>query len=173
MQPSVNPEHLLITKLDDTGCEIFSWQGVLLQGTPTSRLVEATFGLASLRVDRTTFEAGDMFLESYFSNRWFNIFEVHAQRTTTIKGWYCNLSFPATFSDRAIRWRDLALDLMVYPDGSHSVLDLDEFEALQLDAGIRARCSETLQELIAGIHPQAVPVFSPQRWLQESEQRLG
>ena len=42
---------------------------------------------------------------------------------------------------------DLALDLVVYPDGRSRVLDEDEFAALPLSAEERSRARRALEEL--------------------------
>ena len=49
---------------------------------------------------------------------------------------------------------DLALDLLVFPDGRQLVLDEDEFEALQPDAALRAAAQSALDELKTLVRPQ-------------------
>jgi len=64
-----------------------------------------------------------------------------------IKGWYCNLTRPARITADAVYAEDLALDLMVYPDGRFRVLDEDEFAALKLKPAEREQALRGLESL--------------------------
>lgn len=88
-------------------------------------------------------------LERYYTDRWFNLFEVHHGSSDQVKCWYINLCRPAHFSADSITWQDLALDLVVYPNGESRLLDEDEFEELRLEPEVRTRCLETVQELLS------------------------
>jgi predicted RNA-binding protein associated with RNAse of E/G family len=110
-------------------------------------LIEAYFNRADLPFHGITLAEGDRFLEVYFSNRWYNIFEIHDKLTDVLKGWYCNVTAPAEFSDGIIAARDLALDLFVYPDGRQLILDEDEFADLGLSENENTHALTALQEL--------------------------
>ncbi|MFZ3071447.1 MAG: DUF402 domain-containing protein [Anaerolineaceae bacterium] len=117
-----------------------------------TRLVEGLFSAPERQVDRVWLRRGDRFVERYFSKRWYNIYEIHDQEGEQVKAWYCNISKPAHFSATEIRWVDLALDLLVYPDGSLRLLDQDEFAALSLDQETRRQCWLAVTELLAMIN---------------------
>ena len=89
---------------------------------------------------------GDRFFERYYSNRWYNTFEIHDRDSNQIKCWYCNVSYPAELGEETILFRDLALDLLVYPDGRQHVLDEDEFALLELPDSDRTRARAALDE---------------------------
>jgi hypothetical protein len=91
----------------------------------------------------------DRFVESYYSDRWYNVFEIHAREDDALKGWYCNVAFPAVIEEHQVSYRDLALDLIVHPDGRQVVVDEDEFVALPLNAEVRAKAREGLAALQA------------------------
>jgi len=91
-------------------------------------------------------EPGDVFLEYYYLGKWFNIFEIR-DSAGGLKGWYCNMTRPMELTDEAIRWSDLALDLLVLPDGQQVLLDQDEFEALRPSVAMRARVKDALDTL--------------------------
>ena len=91
-------------------------------------------------------EFGDAFIEYYYPDEWFNIFEVR-RADGVLKGWYCNITEPPEIGPGAIRWFDLALDLLVQPDGKAEVADEDEFAALALPADTRARALAALARL--------------------------
>jgi hypothetical protein len=90
----------------------------------------------------------DRFVELFYTDRWYNIFEIHDRDTDALKGWYCNISQPAVFeSDEVLSFIDLALDLWVTPDGNQIILDEDEFKDLNLDESTRNKALETTLEL--------------------------
>lgn len=72
------------------------------------------------------FEAGDVFTEYYWRDRWYAVKEVRDGRGA-LKGWYCDITRPATFLDGELVVEDLDLDLWRSADG-RSVLRLDEDE---------------------------------------------
>jgi len=50
-------------------------------------------------------------------------------------------------NDGIVAYRDLALDLLVYPDGSQLILDEDEFAVLQVPDEEKAKALAALEEL--------------------------
>ena len=146
----MNTQTLKVFKQNHLGEPVFSWEGELIAETDASRLVQARFSGADLvPVDKVTFCEGDLFLERYYNDRWYNVFEVHHGLSDQVKCWYINLSRPAQFSECSIIWQDLALDLLVYPNGEYKILDEDEFKALSLEPEIRNRCLVTVPEILA------------------------
>ncbi len=57
------------------------------------------------------------------------------------------MGYPAVLGAEVISYRDLALDLLVFPDGRQVVLDEDEFAALPLDARTRTQARRALATL--------------------------
>ena len=92
-------------------------------------------------------QEGDKFIETYFLDKWFNIYEILVQQDGPIKAWYCNISFPAEFFGNTLVYRDLELDLLVYPDGRRKVLDMDDFISLPIDSQVRTAALKALNEL--------------------------
>lgn len=74
------------------------------------------------------FEAGDVFTEHYWRDRWYSVKEVRSG-DGTLKGWYCDMARPARIGDGCVTSADLELDLWVSADRSR-VLRLDEEEFL-------------------------------------------
>lgn len=136
-----------VIKLNHFGQETWRYKGRVLKQTQSLIILEAFFDRDETLVGDMILLRGDRFLEFYYNNRWYNIFEVHDQNDDHIKGWYCNISHPAIFSSKSVTYQDLALDLLVYPDGQQAVLDEDEFEALPLTPIDRIKARESLKEL--------------------------
>ncbi|GAQ64634.1 DUF402 domain-containing protein [Streptomyces scabiei] len=74
------------------------------------------------------FEPGDVFTEYYWRDRWYAVKEVRDARGA-LKGWYCDITRPATLSGGELVVEDLDLDLWRSADGTDVLrLDEDEFE---------------------------------------------
>jgi hypothetical protein len=136
-----------VHKLDAAGTEVWRYTGRFLSRTPTEWKLEAIFDRAKARVGDLTILAGDRFVETFYADRWYNVFEIHDGQTGELKGWYCNLARPARLEGSDLTQEDLALDLVVYPDGRMEVHDREEFEALALSEEERARVEGDLEEL--------------------------
>ncbi|MFG1671562.1 DUF402 domain-containing protein [Streptomyces sp. Y7] len=72
------------------------------------------------------FEPGDVFTEYYWRDRWYAVKEVR-DAAGALKGWYCDITRPATLSGAELVVEDLDLDLWRSADGT-DVLRLDEDE---------------------------------------------
>lgn len=73
--------------------------------------------------------AGDVLDEHFYTNRWYNIFAWYSA-AGALRGWYCNVTLPATVSARGVVSVDLELDLFVSADRRVLTrLDIDEFES--------------------------------------------
>jgi predicted RNA-binding protein associated with RNAse of E/G family len=127
-------------------------------------LVEAYFNRDDTPFLNTVLKRGDRFVELFYTGRWYNIFEIHDRDDDAIKGWYCNVGFPAVEEGEGhISYVDLALDLWVTPEGEQHVLDEDEFAALELDEATRSHALAALRELRA--------LFMHGGWELEQEHR--
>ncbi|MFE2519481.1 DUF402 domain-containing protein [Streptomyces mirabilis] len=75
------------------------------------------------------FEPGDVFTEYYWRDRWYAVKEVREAEGVR-KGWYCDITRPATLSGGELVVEDLDLDLWRSADGTDVLrLDEDEFAA--------------------------------------------
>jgi len=140
-------EEITVIKQDIYGNEVFRYTGKILQLMKGFVLLEAPFTKGNFTFHGIEFKVGDRFVEIFYFDRWYNIFEMYDKADGHLKGWYCNIGFPAVLEDSVVSYRDLALDLLVYPDGRQLVLDEDEFEALSLDEDVRKTAREALISL--------------------------
>lgn len=136
-----------VIKQDYAGRAVWQYTGSLLARHEDRIIIEAFFDRESTPVDEIILYPGDRFIETYFSDRWFNIYEIHEQQNQAIKAWYCNVSYPAEISNDAVYYRDLALDLLVYTDGRQKVLDREEFNHLPIPEDIRSQALSALEHL--------------------------
>ena len=139
-----------LIKRDLRGEATWQYEGRLLRRMDGGLLVEAFFSRSDTPFLNTVLKRGDRFVEQFYTDRWYNIFEIHNRDDDAIKGWYCNVGMPAVEEGEGrISYVDLALDLWVTPDGEQHVLDEDEFGALELDEATRSRALAALAELQA------------------------
>jgi protein associated with RNAse G/E len=136
-----------VIKLDIRGKETWRYRGRVLRQDAQSILIEAFFNRNDLPFHGITLARGDRFIEQYYRDRWYNIDEVHDPVSGALKAWYCNVARPAVITADSISYIDLALDLLVYPDGRQRVLDEDEFEALDLSIEDHKSALRALAEL--------------------------
>lgn len=140
---------IVVRKLNAAGEETYRWTGRVVARTPTSVTLEAFFTrYQRLDLGYAVFERGDRFIEHFYSDRWYNVFEVHAAGSDALRGWYCNLTRPAQLADSEIVHEDLALDVWVSADGTTQVLDEEEFAALPLSDDEREAARAALAELL-------------------------
>lgn len=136
-----------VQKKDPAGKVLFEYEGEELQRDENSIKLEALFTRDDMPFMDVTFKKGDRFVEYYYSDRWYNIFEIYDRDNGKIKGWYCNIGKPAVIEDGLVSYSDLALDLWVSIDGKQTVLDEDEFEDLNLSEELRRGALHGLEEL--------------------------
>ncbi|HVA90982.1 MAG TPA: DUF402 domain-containing protein [Chloroflexota bacterium] len=141
-----------VRKHDWRGSFRYAWSGWMVDRTADHLMIEAIWdGPGEPRVGEITFTRGDRFLEYYYPGRGYAIWQI-ARPDGSLKGWYCNISTPVEQSGDTLSFRDLLLDLLVYPDGRLSVLDRDEFEAARregLDPGEAVMAQAALAEVLA------------------------
>lgn len=139
--------NIKVQKKNLAGAVTYEYEGILLNRDEHSITLEALFDRADMPFVDTVLRTGDRFVEYYYDDRWYNVFEIHDRDDERIKGWYCNVCTLAEFEDGIVSYVDLALDLWVSPDGTQQVLDEDEFEALGLDRKLRDEALHGLDDL--------------------------
>jgi len=137
-----------IVKQNAAGQQVTQYEGTLLAKIGEAILMDARFNRDDFEFNGMTICRGDRFIEAYYADRWFNIMEIYQGGTETLKGWYCNVTYPAHIQEGIITYKDLALDVMVFPDRRCLLLDEDEFEALELPAKTKEKARKIPDELI-------------------------
>jgi len=136
-----------VQKKNPAGEVTYQYEGKLLSRNENSIVLEALFDRKDMPFQDVVFKTGDRFVEYYYSDRWYNIFEIYDRDDGRIKGWYCNVGMPAVIEDEVVSYVDLALDLWVSSNGEQTVLDEEEFEELRLNDELRAAAQKGLDNL--------------------------
>lgn len=147
----MKPNEIDVVKRDHLGREVFRYPGQVLALNDTFVQLEAFFTFEAVQVEEIVIKKGDRFIETFYFDRWYNIFEIHSSSDDRLKAYYCNIGYPAVLADGEVSYRDLALDLLVRPDGRETVLDMDEFEALPLDDDDREQALKGLAAVQAEV----------------------
>jgi protein associated with RNAse G/E len=107
----------------------YSWEGVVMRCDASGIVLRAEFNVDIVERDFATFRRGDVFLEFYFFDRPYNVFQISAP-DGTLKGWYGNVGLPAELKPESgeLEYVDLALDIWANPDGSFVVLDEEDLD---------------------------------------------
>lgn len=136
-----------IIKKNAMNQETWRYHGRLLERADDHLVLEAFFDRDDMDLHGLFLAKGDRFVETWYTDRWFNIFEIHAREDDRLRGWYCNIGSPAAVDGNQISYIDLCLDLLVFPDGRQIVLDEAEFAELDLSAELRQQALLALDRL--------------------------
>lgn len=148
--------------LKPSKAQIIRYPAIVIARDAQSVTVQATWRLGVVDLGLFRIEPGDVMIETFYRDRWYNIFRVQQPAGPT-RGWYCNLARPAQIDETTIETEDLDIDLIVSADRRHLIVaDSDEYAARDLartepatDAAVQAAIAE-LRDLIA----RGVPPFA-------------
>jgi len=138
---------ILVLKKNIADEVTWQYEGVVLQRGENEITLEALFNRDDMPFMDITLKRNDRFVETFYSDRWYNIFEIYDRDDGKFKGLYCNIGMPAVIEDDFVSYVDLALDLWVSADGRQTVLDEDELEELNLDDELKQKIYGGLREL--------------------------
>lgn len=138
---------ITVLKKNLAGEVTWQYDGVVLQRGPNFVVLEALFNRPDTPFMDIVLKENDRFVETFYADRWYNIFEIYDRDDGRVKGWYCNVGMPAVIENGLVSYVDLALDLWVSVEGRQAVLDEDEFADLGLKEELRAGALKGLEQL--------------------------
>ena len=107
-----------------------------------------------------TIVAGTISTEYYWLDRWFNIFRF-SDPAGRLQSFYCNINIPPVLDGQLLSYVDLDIDILVQPDFSYRVLDLEDFANNAARFGysddVRQHAQQAFNEVIAIIESRAFP----------------
>ncbi len=136
-----------ILKKNLAGEVTWQYEGVVLKRDGNSVTIEAFFNRDDMPFQEIVLKRNDRFVETFYTDKWYNIFEIYDRDDGKLKGWYCNITMPAVIEDGHISYVDMALDLWVSAEGRRTVLDEDELEELGLEEERKRKIYDSLREL--------------------------
>jgi protein associated with RNAse G/E len=161
--PAVESNELIVRVLKHDGSEHRRWRGRVARQEANLIVLEAEFEADVSHHLLGEIKRGTRLVEYYWLDRWYNVFRfLHDDGSTRL--YYCNINKPPAFDGRLLTYVDLDIDVLVKPDYSYEVLDLDEFsansEAYGYSAEEKAGAAEALEELRCMIQSRQFP-FQP------------
>lgn len=137
-----------------------SWQARLIDTVGSMLVFVGKFDFDVEHADLGFIARGTVSHEYYWLDRWYNIFRF-LMPDGTLRNYYCNVNMPPVFENSVLDYVDLDIDLLIWPDGSHKILDMDEFEENARLFGyseeIRVKVLNSLTELITNKEGRKFP----------------
>ncbi|HKP35440.1 MAG TPA: DUF402 domain-containing protein [Pyrinomonadaceae bacterium] len=121
-------DSITVRVLKYDGAEYRRWQAQLRETRDRLLILDAEFDVEVRHVSLGTIPKGTRTIEYYWLDRWFNVFQFLRDDGQT-RLFYCNINTPPSWEEGVLSYVDLDIDILVEPDLSYQVLDLDEFEA--------------------------------------------
>jgi uncharacterized protein len=149
--------NIIVEKHDHLGEPVVRYEGEILQRTEYSVCLRAIFSRPESDLGFVSFQSGDVFIEWFYTDRWYNIFQVHEGESGRIKGWYCNVTRPAYIAHDIIVSDDLAIDIFVFPNGNIVLLDEEEFSKLDLPTDERLEALRAIQTIRQAVNDRQPP----------------
>jgi uncharacterized protein len=104
--------------------------------------------------------SGTLSREYYWMDRWYNVFRF-SDPNEQLKSFYCNINVPPNFDGDVLSYIDLDIDVLVQPDFTYQVLDLEDFERhaqlYQYPEDVKVNTRRALDDLIDLIEARAFP----------------
>lgn len=146
-----------VIKNNHSGKQVWKYEGHIIERGETYICLRAYFDRSEVNLGFVTFRQGDLFIEWFFTDRWYNIFQVHDGDSERIKGWYCNITRPAQIHDDAVIADDLELDVFITPNGTMMLMDEKEFGELDLPMEERMAALRAVQTLRRDVQEREAP----------------
>ena len=137
-----------------------SWGAELVRKEGSLVVLDAKFPDEIVHELLGTIAAGTHSLEYYWLDRWYNVFRF-AEPDGKLRNYYCNVNVPAKFDGETLSYVDLDLDILVDPNFSYSILDVEDFERNARLYGyteeVKTNARQALAELVDLIESRAFP----------------
>jgi protein associated with RNAse G/E len=104
-----------------------TWRAELIRKEESLLILDAEFDVDIEHDFLGTIVAGTSSLEYYWLDRWYSVFRFGLPGGE-LRSYYCNVNVPPTFDGRVLSYIDLDIDILVEPNLTYQILDLDEFE---------------------------------------------
>lgn len=94
---------------------------------------------------------GTISYEYYWTDRWYNIFRFH-EPEGDFRNFYCNVNQPPVFTGNVLDYVDLDIDVLIWRDGTHRILDLEEFDEnarkFEYSHQLKNKAKESLRDIL-------------------------
>ncbi len=101
---------LKVPKLGPEGTPKIEYSGAIRERDERSISIDTGWSREELELGYVTFKPDDRWVETFYLDRWYNIFRI-AGADGRLKGFYCNLSRPPVLGNGVLTWQDMAIDV--------------------------------------------------------------
>lgn len=159
-----NEQLITVRVLKYDGSEHRTWHGRLSHRDNSLLMLDAEFAVDVSHQLLGHIKRGTRLIEYYWLDRSYNVFQFLDDDGRT-RLWYCNIGTIPQLTENELVYVDLDIDVLVQPDGSYQILDLDEFnvnvETFNYPEDVKTEVFRSLDELIRRIDAREFP-FQPQ-----------
>jgi protein associated with RNAse G/E len=140
-----------------------SWNATLSRQEDSLLVLDTAFAEEITHDLLGTIASGTHSLEYYWLDRWYNVFRF-SDANGELRNYYCNVNVPPAFDGQVLSYVDLDLDILVAPDFSYQLLDVEDFELNAKTFGysteIRNQAKSAVDQLTAMIEKRQFPFNS-------------
>jgi protein associated with RNAse G/E len=153
---------LKVQKINPDGSIKIEYTGTLRESNDEFISIDTGWSREELDLGYVIFKSDDIWIETFYLKKNFNIFRIGTQ-DGNLKGFYSNVTYPPIIEDDLIKWRDLAVDIWIRPDGSYLILDEDEFEEMGPTPVERRIVKDAVEEVLRMLKEREGP-FMELEW---------
>jgi len=155
-----DPERVTVVVRKYDGGEHRSWPADLVEQRGPLIVLTGVFEGEVEHEMMGTISHGTKSVEYYWLDRFYNVFHL-TESSGHFRSFYCNIATPPVLAGNVLTYIDLDIDVLVEPDFSYRIIDVDEFEtnALQMSypPEVQRHAKESLAELISLIQQRQFP----------------
>ncbi|HET7376383.1 MAG TPA: DUF402 domain-containing protein [Anaerolineae bacterium] len=154
------PREIGVRVLKYDGTEYRRWKATLSRCESSLIVLDAEFDDDVEHDLLGQIPRGTRTIEYYWLERWYNIFQF-VDDDGGSRLFYCNVNMPPEFEDNLLTYIDLDIDVLVQPDLSYQIIDLEEFEMnaekYRYSNEVTAQARASVNELISLIDARSFP----------------
>ena len=155
------PDQVTVRVLKYDRTEYRRWNARISQHNGSLLVLDAEFEYDVQHDLLGVIQGGTRTIEYYWLDRWYNIFRFMNGDNNGTRLYYCNINMPPSLKDNMLTYIDLDIDILVQPDFSYQVLDLDEFEEnarrYSYSEEVKSKAQAAVDELVSMIARHQFP----------------
>jgi uncharacterized protein len=156
----MEPDSITVRVLKHDGVEYRRWNAHIAARNDSLIVLDAEFDVDVTHDLLGKIQRGTRTVEYYWFDRWYNIFRfLNGDGETRL--YYCNINTPPAVEGGVLTYVDLDIDILVQPDMTYQVLDLEEFalnvERYGYSEEEKQQAQAAVDELISMIRTRQFP----------------
>jgi len=157
---SIATDRIVVSVLKYDGSEHRRWRARIAKIVGPLLVLDAVFDEEIQHDLLGTISSGTISTEYYWLDRWYNVFRF-SDPDQKLRKFYCNVNVPPRFDGSVLSYIDLDIDVLVEPDLSYKILDMDDFEEnasrFPYPEDVENRARQALSELTGLIESRSFP----------------